>query len=124
MGSSVVIRRSGGFYYVFDDDAMIISYLTGYKVSGERCGFPLNSLSKVTNLLEDNSINYIVKENMEEIESKNFKKNNKYSKILDKGKKKFSIDYRINNIMEKLNELSYDELDELLGVIEVYIDER
>ena len=124
MGSSLVIRRSGGFYYVFDDDAMIISYLTGYKVSGDKCGFPLNSLSKVTNLLEDNSINYIVKENMEEIESKNFKKNNKYSKILDKGKKKFSIDYRINNIMEKLNELSYDELDELLGVIEVYIDER
>ena len=74
MGSSVVIRRSGGFYYVFDDDAMIISYLTGYKVSGDRCGFPLNSLSKVTNLLEDNSINYIVKENMEVIESKNFKK--------------------------------------------------
>lgn len=124
MGSSVVIRRSGGFYYVFDDDAMIVSYLTNYKISGDKCGFPLNSLSKVTNLLEDNSINYIVKENMEEIESKNFKKNNKYSKILDKGKKKFSIDYRINNIMEKLNELSYDELDELLGVIEVYTGER
>ena len=124
MGSSVVIRRSGGFYYVFDDDAMIISYLTGYKVSGDRCGFPLNSLSKVTNLLEDNSINYLVKEKMEEVDRREFKKNNKYGKILDKGKKKFSIDYRINNIMEKLNELSYDELDELLDVIEVYIDER
>ena len=124
MGSSVVIRRSGGFYYVFDDDAMIISYLTGYKVSGDRCGFPLNSLSKVTNLLEDNSINYLVKEKMEEVDRREFKKNNKYGKILDKGKKKFSIDYRINSIMEKLNELSYDELDELLDVIEVYIDER
>ena len=124
MGSSVVIRRSGGFYYVFDDDAMIISYLTGYKISGDRCGFPLNSLSKVTNLLEDNSINYLVKEKMEEVDRREFKKNNKYGKILDKGKKKFSIDYRINNIMEKLNELSYDELDELLDVIEVYIDER
>ena len=124
MGSSVVIRRSGGFYYVFDDDAMIISYLTGYKVSGDRCGFPLNSLSKVTNLLEDNSINYIVREKMEEVDKREFKKNNKYNKMLDKGKKKFSIDYRINSIMEKLNELSYDELDELLDVIEVYIDER
>ena len=124
MGSSVVIRRSGGFYYVFDDDAMIISYLTGYKISGDRCGFPLNSLSKVTNLLEDNSINYLVKEKMEEVDRREFKKNNKYGKILDKGKKKFSIDYRINSIMEKLNELSYDELDELLDVIEVYIDER
>lgn len=124
MRSSVVIRKSGGFYYAFDDDAIIISYLTGYKVSGDRCGFPLNSLSKVTNLLEDNSINYIVREKMEEVDSKNFKKNNKYNKILDKGKKKFSINYRINNIMDKLNELSYGELDELLDVIEVYIDER
>ena len=62
MRSSVVIRKAGGFYYTFDDDAMIISYLTGYKISGDRCGFPLNSLSKVTNLLEDNSINYIVRE--------------------------------------------------------------
>lgn len=124
MGRSVVIRKSGGFYYTFDDDAIIISYLTGYKVSGDRCGFPLNSLSKVTNLLEDNSINYIVREKMDEVDRKDFKKNNKYSKVLDKGKKKFSIDYRINNIMEKLNELSYDELDELLDVIEVYTGER
>ena len=124
MRSSVVIRKAGGFYYTFDDDAMIISYLTGYKISGDRCGFPLNSLSKVTNLLEDNSINYLVKEKMEEVDRREFKKNNKYNKMLDKGKKKFSIDYRINSIMEKLNELSYDELDELLSVIEVYIDER
>lgn len=124
MSVSVVIRKSGGFYYAFDDDAIIISYLTGYKVSGDRCGFPLNSLSKVTNLLEDNSINYIVREKMEDVDRKDFKKNNKYDKILDKGKKKFNIDYRINNIIDKLNELSYGELDELLDVIEVYIDER
>lgn len=52
MRSSVVIRKAGGFYYTFDDDAMIISYLTGYKVSVDRCGFPLNSLSKVIILLK------------------------------------------------------------------------
>ena len=86
MSVSVVIRKSGGFYYAFDDDAIIISYLTGYKVSGDRCGFPLNSLSKVTNLLEDNSINYIVREKMEDVDRKDFKKNNKYDKILDKEK--------------------------------------
>lgn len=58
MRSNIVIRKNGGFYYVFDDDAIIISYLTGYKISSGRCGFPLNSLSKVTNLLEENMINY------------------------------------------------------------------
>ena len=123
MKSSVVIRRNGGFYYAFDNDALVISYLTGYIVSGDRCGFPLNSLSKVTNLLEESKVNYIVKENMKEVESKNYKKNNKYSKVLDKGKKKYDIDYRINKLQEKLNNLSYDKLEELLDIIEDYIDE-
>ena len=108
MKSSVVIRRNGGFYYALDNDALVISYLTGYKVSSRRCGFPLNSLNKVTNLLEESKVNYVVKENMKEVESKNYKKNNKYSKVLDKGKKKYDIDYRINK---------------LLDIIEDYIDE-
>ena len=47
MKENVVIRKSGGFYNVFDDDAIIISYLTGYKITDGRCGFPINSLDKV-----------------------------------------------------------------------------
>ncbi len=123
MKSSVVIRRNGGFYYAFDNDALVISYLTGYKVSSGRCGFPLNSLNKVTNLLEESKVNYVVKENMKEVESKNYKKNNKYSKVLDKGKKKYDIDYRINKLQENLHNLSYDKLCKLLDIIEDYIDE-
>ena len=119
----VVIRKAGGFYNVFDDDAIIISCLTGYKVVGGRCGFPINSLSKVTNLLDNNSINYIVRDNMEDIEKKNFKKKNKYITILETGKKKFNIDYRVKDIMDKLNKLSYDKLNSLLDMIEDYINE-
>ena len=73
----VVIRKTGGFYNVFDDDAVIISYLTGYKLVGGKCGFPLNSLTKVTNLLENNSINYVVRENMKDVNIKNYKRANK-----------------------------------------------
>ena len=119
----VVIRKSGGFYNVFDDDAIIVSYLTNYKIVGGRCGFPINSLNKVTNLLDNNSINYVVRDNMEDIEKKNFKKKNKYKIMLEKVKKKFNIDYRINYILNKINELSYDKLCSLLGIIEDYIDE-
>ena len=122
MKSSVVIRRNGGFYYAFDNDALVISYLTGYKVSSGRCGFPLNSLNKVTNLLEESKVNHVVKENMKEVESKNYKKNNKYNKVLDKGKKKYDIDYRINKLQENLHNLSYDKLCKLLDIIEDYID--
>ena len=84
---SVVIRKSGGFYNIFDDDAIVISYLTGYKLVGGRCGFPINSINKVTNILENNSVNYIVKENMEEKDNKNYKSKNKYNKVLEKAKK-------------------------------------
>ena len=123
MKEYVVIRKSGGFYNVFDDDAIIISYLTGYKITDGRCGFPLNCLGKIINLLDNNKINYIVKENMEDKEKKKYKKNNKYSIVLDKGKKKISIDYRISSIMDKINKLSYDKLCDLLNVIEEYINE-
>ena len=123
MSSSVVIRRTGGFYNVFDDDAIIVSYLTGYKISNGRCGFPLNSLNKVTNLLDDNTINYVVRENMEDVDSRNYRKLNKYDKVLEKGKKKFDIDYRVNDVIDKIKLLSYDRLCELLDVIEEYCNE-
>lgn len=123
MSSNVVIRKAGGFYNVFDDDAIIVGYLTGYKVVNGRCGFPVNSLGKVTNILCDNKVDYSVRENMTDIETKKYKKNNKYDRILDKGKKKLNIDYRINGVLEKINELNYNKLCDLLDVIEEYINE-
>ena len=122
MKNYVVIRRSGGFYHVFDGDAIIISYLTGYKIVNDRCGFPINSLNKVLNILEDNKVNYLVRENMKDVNTKNYKKNNKYDKILDMGKKKLDVDYRINSIIEKIHNLSYDKLCGLLDDIEGYIE--
>ena len=123
MSSNVVIRKAGGFYNVFYNDAIIVSYLTGYKVVNGRCGFPLNCLSKVTNILGDNKVDYIVRDNMKDIEIKKYKKNNKYDKVLDKGKKKYDIDYRISSILERINELDYNNLCDLLDVIESYINE-
>ena len=71
MKESIVIRKSGGFYSVFDDDAIVVSYLTGYKVVNGKAGFPINSLDKVINLLEDNKVNYIVREGIKEVVNKN-----------------------------------------------------
>ena len=116
--SSVVFRKIGGFYNIFDDDAIIISYLCNYKIVNGRCGFPINSIDKVINILENNKINYIIKDGIEEVSVKNYKKNNKYNSILEKGKKKNNIDYRINSIINKIKELDSDNLCELLNVIE------
>ena len=58
MNNTVVLRKSGGFYICFDNDAIIIAYLCNYKISNGRVGFPINTINKVTNLLIDNNINY------------------------------------------------------------------
>ena len=81
MNNTVVLRKSGGFYICFDNDAIILSYLCNYKISNGRVGFPINTINKVTNLLIDNNINYIIKENKNNKEKKKYDKKKKYKRI-------------------------------------------
>lgn len=118
---SIVLRKVGGFYQTFDDDALIISYLFNYKIINYRCGFPINTINKVTNSLEERKINYLVK-GEEEI-FKVFKKDNNYSKYLDKAKTKDKIDNRVKNILEKLNSMETTKLEKILKSIEEIIYE-
>ena len=71
---SIILRKVGGFYQTFDNDALIISYLFDYKINNYRCGFPIGALNKVINVLEEKNINYIIKSD-EEVE-KDFKRKN------------------------------------------------
>ena len=118
---SIVLRKVGGFYQAFDDDALIISYLFNYKITNYRSGFPVNTLNKVTNALEERKINYLVKG--EEETFKVFKKDNNYSKYLDKAKTKDKIDKRVKNILEKLNSMETTKLEKILKTIEEIIYE-
>lgn len=118
---SIVLRKVGGFYQAFDDDALIISYLFNYKITNYRSGFPVNTLNKVINTLEERKINYLIKG--EEETFKVFKKENNYSKYLDKAKTKDSIDKRVNNILEKLNSMEQSQLNKILKSIEEIIYE-
>lgn len=93
--NKVVIRKIGGFYNIFDNDAIIINYLFDYKIVNNRSGFPLNSLDKVINILEDNKVSYKVIDNDATFKNKDYKKVNKYNYVLDKGKKKIDIEYKI-----------------------------
>ena len=74
----VTIRKTGLFYQVFDDDALILHFLLNYKIIDSKVGFPSNALNKVVNVLEEKKINYKVIG--EDIES-NFKDLNKYDYI-------------------------------------------
>ena len=113
---SIVIRKSGGFYQVFDNDALIISYLFDYKIINYKCGFPLIAINKVINTLEEKKINFIIKDEEEVV--KNFRNKNTYSKYLEKARVKDNINNRIKSILDKINDLDVKKLNEVLSVIE------
>lgn len=116
--NSVILRKSGGFYICFDSDAIVLSYLCNYKISNGKVGFPVNAINKVTNILEGNSVSYIVKENMKDINKKTYGNKNKYKYYLDKGKKKIDLDYRVNKIINKVSNMKEEDISKLLDLIE------
>ena len=118
----ITLRRTGGFYQVFDNDALIVSYLFNYKINNYKVGFPVSAYNKVINTLEDKYINYVVKEK-EEIITKDFKNRNKYSKFLEKSIIKDNVNNRINKILDKINNMDKDELELILNRIEEIIYE-
>ena len=117
MSSKVILRKNGGFYCVYGDDSFILYYLLNYKIVGDKVGFPSSAVNKVINLLEDNHISYEVDGNVYD-----FKTRNKYKKILDLGKRKCSLDYRVNDIISKLEKLDEKDIDKILDYIEGFYE--
>ena len=117
---SIILRKVGGFYQTFDDDALIISYFFDYKIVNYICGFPISVIEKIINVLEENTINYTIKQ--EEEITKDFKTKNNYDKYLEKGKVKNDLRKRIEKILGKLSELNEIELNKLLDEIEEKIN--
>ena len=53
MNKIVNLRKVGKFYQTYEDDSYVIHAIMGYNVSNGRIGFPINSLGKVQNKLEE-----------------------------------------------------------------------
>ncbi len=119
MKDCITLKKLGGFYNVYNDDAYILFYLFHYNIKNNKSGFPLTAYNKVINCLEENDINYIV-EGKEEVK-RDFKKKNKYCFIVDKGKKLYEREQRSNFIYERISDLKESEIDELLTLIEDYV---
>ena len=113
---SLILRKMGNFYYGFDEDAYIISNLFNYKITEHRCGFPLNSLSKIIKVLEEKQINYIIREDEDTI--KDFSKQNNYQKYLDESINKITTTKRIHNILNILSTMEENKKEEILTMIE------
>lgn len=106
----VVLIKIGNFYEVYNNDAIIISYLFNYKIktlssNDITCGFPLVSISKVKYILDKKYINYIIIDkahNYEEIEKNDFKKKNKYNDLYNDANTFIDKINRINKIKNYL----------------------
>ena len=57
---NIILIKSGAFYITFDEDALIINNIFGYLIKNSKIGFPLNSLSKITETLKNKSVNYLI----------------------------------------------------------------
>lgn len=116
----IELRKSGKFYNSFGDDAIILHYLTGYKIVAEKggVGFPETAYNKVINALEDEEVSYIVYEKENILVEKDFKKLNSYKSLLKKGTQELSVEERFNKIEKKIKGLNAKELDHILDLIE------
>ena len=112
----VLIRKSGKFYNVFDDDAYIFNYLFNYNIINYKVGFPESAYKKVINKLEECSINYIVL-GTEKIE-KTFKNKNKYKRYLEHSKINNKFEMNLKELTNKLEKFSYEELVRITILLE------
>lgn len=111
----VLVIKSGIFYECLNDDIAVMYSLFHYKIKNNGnsyyVGFPQNNIVKVTDILKQNKINYIVldkiSDNYEVIDK--FKSNkNMYSNYYIDPMKINYILYKINNINDKLISKMYE----------------
>ena len=119
----VLLRQIGKFINAFDEDALIINYLLDYKLVNGKIGFPLTTLPKVINILEENHISYEVKGTLDDTVM-NYKNRNKYNYILEKAILKKKTSDRVYSINDNLPNLSNEKLDRIITFIEEVINEK
>ncbi len=120
MNEIVLIKKSGYFYNCYNDNAVIIHYLLKYKmVPGKRkVGFPVSSLERVKQVLNYYKINYAVEDKGIIIESKDFKKVNKYAFVLKDALREVQIEDRFILIENEIRNLSDKDTLRILEVLE------
>ncbi len=101
----IILIRNGNFYLALNDDSIVLNNIFKFKIvelkNFIKCGFPLDSIYKVTDTLDDLNINYLIYDN--NITHKKKYTTNNYLKYISKSNyillKKID---NINNIL-KLN---------------------
>ena len=117
----VILFKQGNFYLSINDDALVLNNLFNYKIKVVtnyiKTGFPLKSIDKVINILENNTINFlIIDKNI--IDKKKYPNNN-YFNYLNKDSNYEFILSRINKIDQTLKDnLLNNNIENALNDIE------
>ena len=103
------LRKNGLFYDVFNEEAIILHFLFGYKIKDNRVSFPNNALTKVLNMLEEKKINYSLQTDEKLI--RNNGKNDNYEKYLIKVQNKMNAfdEVRLDKLLKEFEKLVFDE---------------
>ena len=102
-----------------DDDAIIIHYLTKYKLNKfKKVIFPKESLKKIIDLLNTYGINYQI-----QAREKHIFIGNKYNEYKNIAYEKLMIEDRLNIIINKIEQLHGNDLMIFLRKIEDYLNE-
>lgn len=100
----------------------IFSYLFNYKVlqNGKtyKCGFPDNSITKITNKLSDLKISYQIIYRGKNPFVKDFKKINQYSKYKLIALQKLDIKERMDALVEKVKSLNEEQAKKVMLELE------
>ena len=106
--NSVILIKSGNFYATINDDALIMKSLFNYQIIKDKIGFPLNSIEKVKDRLNEYKVNYIIINSEEEINKKDFESNNNYLQILN--------NYKKQEYKDKMKKLLFDRIEYLISI--------
>ena len=103
--NKVILIKSGNFYISYDEDAIVLNHLFSYQIVNNQIGFPLVTLPKIKEKLDELNVDYIIYNNEEEITTQTNEDNN-YMNIYNKAKKE--------EFTTKVNEVLIDRIRFLL----------
>ena len=97
----VILIKNGNFYLALNDDSIVLSNIFKFKIIKSKnflkCGFPLDSIYKVIEILDNLKVNYLIVES-DIIDKKKYTTNN-YLKYSNKN------NYILSNKTENINNI-------------------
>ncbi len=104
--NSLVLIKTGNFYYTYLEDSIILNYLFNYQVQNNRVGFPLSVIDKIVEELKNNNISIVI----------NDKDNTKYQNV---GSNYQDIKIKAKEVYDKKKEIE-DLIDKIRYKIDKY----